>query len=442
MYSAIQPRPQNQPRGHQNSPEQESDQSSWACTDVTYFVDTTTTRFSPRNPDLAFPSSDVPLPPGAVLESALQPGARFGPFRLIRRLGSGAQGDVWKARRNKPCLDIVALKVLSPVLARQPHRLAQFRREAERGARLSGPSLLPIDEYGEVDGFPYMAMPYIEGTTLQQVIRRRQAYLRGEAVDLVHRLISMTEQLYLPAAVRVMSKAARALGLVHACHVAHRDIKPANILLDGHQTYGVYLCDLGLGRDLEIATSEQMRDGAGTPMYMAPERLLKAPANEILCDLYSLGVTLFETLTLARPFDALGEIPMACLSAKLASAVPKPPRAVKPDLPTDLEAIIIKAMARNPRDRHQSAGELADDMDRFLAQVQPGWSDQCGFRATRDPRRSHRESYVSAGRPDHPGSQPLVSDCVTCQLETIRPKHPRSSARTSCQAHFHDLRFL
>ncbi len=149
--------------------------------------------------------------------------------------------------------------------------------------------------------------------------------------------------------------------------MAHRDIKPANILLDGHQTYGVYLCDLGLGRDLEIATSEQMRDGAGTPMYMAPERLLRAPANEILCDLYSLGVTLFETVTLGRPFDTLGDIPLACLPTKLANARPRPPREVKPDLPVELGDIILKAMSRSPQDRHHSATEIANELDQFLA---------------------------------------------------------------------------
>ena len=168
-------------------------------------------------------------------------------------------------------------------------------------------------------------------------------------------------------AVRVICKATRALEIVHSGHVAHRDVKPANILLDGHQTHGVYLCDLGLGRDLDIATTQQMRDGAGTPMYMAPERLLRAPANEILCDLYSLGVTLFETVTLARPFDPPGEIPLACLSARLATTEPKAPTALKPDLPDELEAIILKAMSRNPRNRHQSATEMASELDQFLA---------------------------------------------------------------------------
>jgi serine/threonine protein kinase len=367
MFAVKQPRSQTVFRSQQAPRIDEYEPLSRFSTDVTFVVGTAATQISAKSPVQPMNDGDPPSPAAAVLAAVLRPGIRFGPFRLIRRLGRGAQGDVWKARRHEPSLDLVALKVLSPALAKLPNRLAQFRREAQRGARLAGPSLLQVFEFGEIDGFPYMVMPFVAGTTLQQVIKGRQIYLRGEAVDLVHRLIAMDEELYLPAAVRVVAKAARALGLVHACRVAHRDIKPANILLDGHRTCGVYLCDLGLGRDLEFATSEQMRDGAGTPMYMAPERLLKAPADEILCDLYSLGVTLFETLTLDRPFDTPGELPLGILSARLARAEPKKPRKLKPDLPADLEAIIVKAMSRNPRDRHQSAQEIAGELDQFLS---------------------------------------------------------------------------
>ena len=188
--------------------------------------------------------------------------------------------------------------------------------------------------------------------------------------------------------------------------MAHRDVKPANILLDGHHTCGVYLCDLGLGRDLEIATSEQMRDGAGTPLYMAPERLLKAPANEILCDLYSLGVTLFETLTLGRPFDTPGELPLACLSVKLATAVPKQPRKLKPDLPVDLEAIILKAMSRNPQNRHQSAQEIADELDQFLERryLRPG-------RITADHQKAGAPAAHSVMIPPRPAVWTVAARC-------------------------------
>ena len=94
-----------------------------------------------------------------------------------------------------------------------------------------------------------------------------------------------------------LAEASRALARAHELRIAHRDVKPANLLLDNRRDGGVYLCDFGLGRDLDVATSEQMRDGAGTPIYMAPERLLMFAADEIKCDIYSMGVTLFEALT-------------------------------------------------------------------------------------------------------------------------------------------------
>lgn len=302
----------------------------------------------------------------AVCDTMLQAGMHLGPFRLLKRLGRGAQGDVWKARRTDPCLELVALKVLNPSLAKNPCRIAQFRREAERGTRLSGPSLLQVSELGEIEGFLYMAMPFIEGITLHEVIKTRRAYLAGEDPAVTHGMVAMDEETYLRTAVRIMAKAARALAIVHEKKVAHRDVKPSNILLDRYHTHGVYLCDLGLARDLDVATPEQMRDGAGTPMYMAPERLVKAPADEILCDLYSLGVTLCETLTLNRPFQIPDGMPTNCLFAYLSRATPRPPRELKPDLPAELESIILKAMAQDPKDRYSSARELADDLDRFL----------------------------------------------------------------------------
>ncbi len=151
---------------------------------------------------------------------------------------------------------------------------------------------------------------------------------------------------------RILAKVTRALAHAHQQRIAHRDIKPANILLDSQGTDGVYLCDFGLGRDLAIATTEQMRDGAGTPMYMAPERLLRVPADEIRCDIYSMGVTLFEALTLERPLDVPEHVTLPSLPAYLAMAQPRRPREVWPGFSEEHEAIIQKAMAqprRSPR---------------------------------------------------------------------------------------------
>jgi eukaryotic-like serine/threonine-protein kinase len=372
---------------------------------ITYVVGTAATEINIRDPQSPIDAAcSTTGAYHAAPESTLKAGMQFGPFRLLKRLGQGAQGDVWKAKRHEPPVEVVAVKVMNPSLASQPSRLAQFRREAERGARLAGPSLLQIFEFGDIRGFPYMAMPYVEGTTLQQVIRGRRYYLAGDDSDAIHRMVTMDENNYLRTAVRIMAKAARALGHLHDGKVVHRDIKPANILLDCQRIHGVYLCDLGLGRDLEIATPEQMRDGAGTPMYMAPERLLKAPANEILCDVYALGVTLFETLTLERPFQVPDRLPWACLAAHLAQAEPRTIRDIKPNLPSELERIIRKAMSRNPADRHSSAVELADYLDQFLVRLSFRLK-----RATTEGTRSAENSLHLPGLSPHGRVQRAVS---------------------------------
>ena len=140
-----------------------------------------------------------------------------------------------------------------------------------------------------------MTMPFVEGTALRDIIKWRLSYIAGEETEHLHSFVRMEEPEYQGNGV-VLAEASRALARAHDQRIAHRDVKPANLLLDNHRTGGVFLCDFGLGRDLDVATSEQMRDGAGTPIYMAPERLLMFTADEIKCDIYSMGVTLFECL--------------------------------------------------------------------------------------------------------------------------------------------------
>lgn len=308
-------------------------------------------------------------PRGSSL-SPFRPGGRLGPYRLLVRLGGGAQGEVWKAVGGGDG-SVVALKVLNPGLSKLPRRLAQFRREAERGARLGGPPLLRVLESGEIDGHPYMTMPLVEGVTLQDVIRARRARLEGDDFEPAHPYEALDECSYVIAMGRAMVRAARALHSLHVDRVAHRDVKPSNVLLDRGRPVGVYLCDLGLGRDLEIATREQMRDGAGTPMFMAPERLMKAPADEERSDVYSMGVTIFEALTLARPHDPPPGLPPQALGPYIIGATPRTPREVNPALPAAIEAVILKATAREPADRFVSAAELANELERALPDLDP-----------------------------------------------------------------------
>ncbi len=334
----------------------------------------------------------------AAAASPLRPGGRLGPYRLIVRLGRGAQGEVWKAVGRGPGLEAVALKVLNPGFSKQHRRLAQFRREAERGARLDGPSLLQVLESGEIDGHLYMAMPFVEGVSLHDLIRARRARRIGDDFDSVHPFEDLDTATYTIAMSRILVQAARALQILHANRVAHRDVKPGNILLDRNFPVGVYLCDLGLSRDLEIATREQMRDGAGTPMFMAPERLLKAPADEIRADVYSMGVTIFEALTLGRLFELPEGVPAHALAPYLVRATPRTPRSVNPMLPQPLEATILKATARNPADRFNSAAELADELERSIPLL-----DQLYLNVERPrPRSFIRRPYISLDPKDSP----------------------------------------
>jgi serine/threonine-protein kinase len=311
----------------------------------------------------------------------------LGPYLLLERLGRGAQGDVWKAARLDAGGELVALKILNPGLRSSPARMAQFRREAERGRRLSGPSLLKINELVEIDGHILMSMPYVEGTPLRDVVFCRRSYLAGDSTDVNHAFAAMRSEEYCSGMIRLLARVARALARVHDQCIAHRDIKPANILLDNRKVGMVYLCDFGLGRDLEIATTEQMRDGAGTPMYMAPERLLKLAADEVKCDIYSLGVTIFESLTLERPFIVPGHLSAAALAPYLAGAMARRPRQISAGFPIELEEIVMKAMAPEPGRRFDSARELASELERFdlhasfrfsrASAAAPHWSRLC-----------------------------------------------------------------
>ena len=256
----------------------------------------------------------------------------------------------------------MALKLLPPSLARDPRRLAQFRREAERRARLAVPSVLPTSEYGEADGILFMAMPLVTAA-------RSASSSPGGAGTQMALARCLTPGIPWPtrpqpptfaASFKSWLRIARTLDHVHRARVVHRDIKPANILLDRHRPDGVFLCDFGLGRDLDVATPEQLRDGAGTPLYMAPERLLRLCADEILCDVYALGATLYEAVTLVPPVQVPESLPWPAWTTYLATTKPEPPRTLRPDIADALEMIILRSMAREPEERYPSAATAGD----------------------------------------------------------------------------------
>jgi serine/threonine-protein kinase len=210
-----------------------------------------------------------------------------------------------------------------------------------------------------------MAMRFVSGTSLRDIIKWRISYLAGQGTECRHSLVSMSMAEYQSVIAGALATAALALSEAHDKRIAHRDIKPANLLVDNRRDGEIYLCDFGLGRDLDVATCEQMRDGAGTPMYMAPERLLMFAADEIKCDIYSMGVTLFEALLLEKPFRVPSHVTAPCVAPYLATAEPKQPRRLDPDFPPELETVISRAMARDPAARFESARDLAVALEQF-----------------------------------------------------------------------------
>lgn len=315
--------------------------------------------------------------PSAAPSLSLAAGCRLGPYRLVNRVGRGRQAEVWRAVRVDGAPGEVALKVLpASAASRDPRKLAQLRREADRGRRMANPSLISIHDYGEVGGLAYLAMPLIEGCPLGAVIDQRRSIAEGGVPkDEAHPLAVAVAADYIATVVGLMARVSRAVASAHQARVVHRDIKPMNILigkLDGAAPGagpGVYLCDFGLGRDLDVATPTQLRDGAGSPMYMAPERLLRREADEVRCDVYALGVTLYEALALVPPFEVPPEMPQPLWARHLASARAPSLQTLAPGVPVQVRRVVHRAMERAPERRHPTALRLAYDLERALADL-------------------------------------------------------------------------
>jgi serine/threonine-protein kinase len=300
-------------------------------------------------------------------------GMRLGRYRLIEPLGRGSQGQVWRAFQVEPVVEEVALKLLTPEQASTPGYRSRFHCEAQWGARLAHPSLLPTYEFGTCSGYLFLTMPLVAGDSLASVIARRRQIEPGSPgpepgpARRSHWLDRLPRETYVQAIMAMGARVARAAAVAHVGRVVHRDIKPANILLDREWPGGVYLCDFGLGRDLDDQATPSARGSAGTPLYMAPERLLGRPANEILSDIYSLGVTLAEAVTLVPPLSIPADLPRSQWAEYLAYSTPLRPRDVAPWLPPAVDDLIQRAMSRAPRDRYPSMAAFSLDLERAAA---------------------------------------------------------------------------
>lgn len=269
-------------------------------------------------------------------------GQMVGPYQIVKQLGQGGMATVYQAYHAK--LDrYVAIKVMHPGFQDDANFHARFEREAQIVARLEHPHIVPVYDYAEYDGQPYLVMKFIEGRTLKNLLSAGPLTL---------------EQI-----LRIMTPVADALTYAHQQGVLHRDIKPSNILIDAR---GVpYLTDFGLARIAQAGESTMSQDVIlGTPQYISPEQARGERHLDARTDTYSFGIVLYELVVGRPPFNA--DTPYAVVHDHIYREIPRPAE-VNPDIPPAVEAVLLKALAKDPADRYASASELMTDFQRALS---------------------------------------------------------------------------
>ncbi len=274
---------------------------------------------------------------------------RLGDFTLLRLLGKGSQGEVWEARQES-LGRLVALKLLPPQLVFSDDRLQRFRREAEAGGRLSHAGIVTVHALGEHEGVHWFAQELVAGgRTL------------ADEIDEARRLPELPGNWY-PRMAELFAQVSEALHAAHGVGVIHRDVKPGNILItaDGRPK----LADFGLALVQDQLALSSTGDLAGTPLYMSPEQVQGEHSQlDRRTDIFSVGSTLYEALTLTRPF--LGDRQQ--IMDRIVTRDPPDPRRVHRHVPRDLAVICLKALEKQPARRFATAEELAADLRRFLA---------------------------------------------------------------------------
>ncbi|MPZ70704.1 MAG: Stk1 family PASTA domain-containing Ser/Thr kinase, partial [Actinobacteria bacterium] len=266
-----------------------------------------------------------------------------GRYEVIEPVGSGGMAEVYRARDELLGRE-VAVKVLSERFARDPSFVERFRREAQRAANLSHPNIVGLYDYGSDGDTYFIVMEYIEGRTLAEVIADNGALMPERAAE-------------------IAADVGAALQRAHGSGIVHRDIKPGNIMLTSAGQTKV--TDFGIARAVggeRDATMTQTGMVIGTAAYLSPEQAQGEPVDA-RSDIYALGCVLYESLTGSAPFT--GDTPLSIAYKHVREEV-NPPSRLNRDVPADLDAIVMKAMAKDPGARYNSADEMRADIERFL----------------------------------------------------------------------------
>jgi len=266
-------------------------------------------------------------------------------YEIGETLGYGGMAEVHRGRDVRLGRE-VAVKVLRADLARDPSFQARFRREAQAAASLNHPAIVAVYDTGEEDMYgnqPYIVMEYVEGRTLRDVLKIEGRLMPRRAMEIV-------------------ADVCAALDFSHRNGIVHRDVKPGNVMIT--RTGAVKVMDFGIARAVadNAATVTQTAAVIGTAQYLSPEQA-RGENVDARSDVYSTGVLLFELITGHPPFT--GDSPVA-VAYQHVRENPPPPSTINPDVPPELDAIVLKAMAKNPANRYQSAGEMRADLIRAI----------------------------------------------------------------------------
>jgi len=266
-----------------------------------------------------------------------------GRFRIIRKLGAGGMAEVYLAE-DEELGRKVALKVLNERHARDEQFVERFKREARNAAGLNHPNIVRVYDRGQAEGTYFISMEYLDGPTLKELLVRKGPTPPLTAIKFAREILS-------------------ALAEAHKHEIVHRDIKPHNVIVSSG--WNVKVADFGIAR----AGASQMTEAGsivGTAQYLSPEQARGKPVDQ-RSDLYSLGIVLYEMLTGKVPFtgDAAVEIAMKHLDT-----IPEPPSSLRPEISHELDAVVMRALAKDPDDRYSSA----EEMDADLARVARGAS--------------------------------------------------------------------
>ncbi len=283
-----------------------------------------------------------------------------GRYRIVRKLGTGGMANVYLAE-DEVLGRRVAIKILNDRHAGDDQFVERFRREAKNAASLSHPNIVSIYDRGEAEGTYYIAMEYLDGRSLKELIVARGPAPVNVAIDYARQILG-------------------AIRFAHRHGIVHRDIKPHNVLVDAEGRLKV--TDFGIAR---AGVSQMTEAGSiiGTAQYLSPEQAKGAPVDQT-SDLYSVGVVLYELLTGVVPFS--GDTPVEIAMKHLSSA-PEPPSAKRAEVPRELDLVVLRALAKDQADRYQSAEEMDADLARVArgAPVSPATEEAATAIISRPP---------------------------------------------------------